>query len=329
MQEKWYKNIIGARTIKTGLATFLTALICLSLHMNPIFAILTAIVTIEPTAKASLKKGYRRLPATIIGVVFAVVFTYLFGDDSPFSYALTALFTIMACTKFNLQVGTTVATLTALAMIPGIHDEFIYNFFSRLLTAIIGLVTAGLVNFVILPPKYYDQLDTLINNTESDMYALYSDRVQQLLIGKFKSERSERALDKLIALNNRVDTLLNYQKDELRYHKHRDQEWIQVSRITSRTHTNRLFITHLSNIIFLPKNVNVVFNSEERLAILKISHSINQIFATGHFEREKSSASVLKRSVKGLDEFDENQIKSHIIYEILLIYRILDNRYAK
>ena len=161
------------------------------------------------------------------------------------------------------------------------------------------------------------------------MYSLYSNRMQQLLIGKFKSDASERALDKVISLNNRVDTLLSYQKDELGYHKHRDKEWIQVRRITSRSHTNRLFITHLSNIIYLPKNVQVVFNSEERLAILKISQSINNIFSTGHFEREKPSASVLKRSVKGLDEFDDNQIKSHIIYEILLIYRILDGRYAK
>ena len=45
-----------ARTIKTGLATFLTSLFCLMLDLTPIFAILTAIVTIEPTAKASLKR---------------------------------------------------------------------------------------------------------------------------------------------------------------------------------------------------------------------------------------------------------------------------------
>ena len=82
MNDNWYKKIIGARTIKTGLATFLTALFCLALNLNPIFAILTAIVTIEPTAKASLKKGYRRLPATIIGALFAVIFTFIFGDQS-------------------------------------------------------------------------------------------------------------------------------------------------------------------------------------------------------------------------------------------------------
>ena len=83
MNDKWYKNIIGARTLKTGLATFLTALFCMLLNLNPIFAILTAVVTIEPTAKASIKKGYKRLPATVIGALLAVIFTYLFGDQSP------------------------------------------------------------------------------------------------------------------------------------------------------------------------------------------------------------------------------------------------------
>ena len=34
MNDNWYKKIIGARTIKTGLATFLTALFCLALNLN-------------------------------------------------------------------------------------------------------------------------------------------------------------------------------------------------------------------------------------------------------------------------------------------------------
>ncbi|PNZ06186.1 aromatic acid exporter family protein, partial [Staphylococcus kloosii] len=70
------------------------------------------------------------------------------------------------------------------------------------------------------------------------------------------------------------------------------------------------------------------FDNNEKLAMLKIANNINQIIATGHFEREKESASILKNSVKNLDEFDVHQLKSHIIYEILLIYRILDDRYA-
>ena len=43
----------------------------------------------------------------------------------------------------------------------------------------------------------------------------------------------------------------------------------------------------------------------------------------------KKSIATLKSSVKQMDEFDQNQMKSTLIYEILLIYKILDSRYAK
>ncbi len=146
----------------------------MALDLTPIYAILTAVVTIEPTAKASLIKGYRRLPATVIGAGFAVLFTYLFGDQSPFTYALSATFTILFCTKLKLQVGTNVAVLTSLAMIPGIHDAYIFNFLSRTLTAIIGLVTSGLINFMVFPPKYYGQVEEKLSKTYALMYKLFT-----------------------------------------------------------------------------------------------------------------------------------------------------------
>ena len=188
------------------------------LHLTPIFAILTAIVTIEPTAKASIKKGYKRLPATVIGALFAVVFTYIFGDQSPLSYALAATFTILVCTKFNLQVGTTVAVLTSVAMIPGIHEAYYFNFFSRLLTALIGLVTAGLVNFIILPLNIINNLKTNYQCLRK-MYDLFYNRCQELLLGKFSSEKSNRQLSKLNIIAQKIETLTSYQRDELHYHK--------------------------------------------------------------------------------------------------------------
>ena len=65
------------------------------------------------------------------------------------------------------------------------------------------------------------------------------------------------------------------------------------------------------------------------MAIIKISNSIKNIPLDGVFKRESKSISTLKSSVKILEEFDKNQIKSHVIYEILLIYNLLDNRFVK
>ena len=63
--------------------------------------------------------------------------------------------------------------------------------------------------------------------------------------------------------------------------------------------------------------------------MINISNSINDIIQKGSFARQKKSIATLKSSVKQMDEFDQNQMKSTLIYEILLIYKILDSRYAK
>ena len=169
------------------------------LNLTPIFAILTAIVTIEPTAKASLKRV--STPACYSHrCTFSRSFTFIFGDQSPFSYALSATFTILLCTKLNLQVGTTVAVLTSVAMIPGIHEAYIFNFFSRLLTAVIGLLTAGFVNFIILPPKYFQQIEDNIAISETKTFELFSSRIHELLLAKYQSNTSNDKLSNLIGL---------------------------------------------------------------------------------------------------------------------------------
>lgn len=325
------KSVIGARTIKTGLATFLTALFCLWLNLNPIFAILSAVVTIEPTVKASITKGYKRLPATVMGAFIAVVCTYIFGDDSALAYGITATLTILFCIQFNLHVGITVATLTALAMIPDIHEDYVFNFVSRLITAFIGLGTAGLVNFIVLPPKYYTQIDALIDQTESQIYSLFTQRMKELLIGQYHSDKSDKAVEKLHINNARVEELLGFQRDELKYHKsnNRSDEWLRIRKLTNRAHENRLLITHLSNIIYLPEDDLILFNDAEKKAIIAITNKISQISIKGTFEPERKAVTTLKNSVKGLNEFDINQVKSHTIYEILLIYRILLLRFKK
>ncbi|MCM3796238.1 aromatic acid exporter family protein [Priestia megaterium] len=43
-------NFLGGRIIKTGIAVFLTALICQAIGWPYMLTVITAIVTIEPTA---------------------------------------------------------------------------------------------------------------------------------------------------------------------------------------------------------------------------------------------------------------------------------------
>ena len=51
------------------------------------------------------------------------------------------------------------------------------------------------------------------------MYELFYARCQELLLGKFSSEKSNKQLTKLNIIAQKIETLTSYQRDELHYHK--------------------------------------------------------------------------------------------------------------
>src|SRR5699024_4586284 len=104
----------GHRIIKTTLAVFLTAYNCLLLDWPAVFAVITAIVTMEPTVSASIKKGVVRFPASAISAFYAASFVALLGN-SPITYPLAASLPIITCFLLRLHTLLLVATVTAVA----------------------------------------------------------------------------------------------------------------------------------------------------------------------------------------------------------------------
>src|SRR5690625_4854387 len=129
----------GNRIVKTAVAVFLTAFICQAIGWPPVFAVITAIVTLEPTVSDSIKKGIIRFPASAIGSFYAVLFIALFGN-SPIAYTFAATLTILSCYRLNLHAGLLVATITSVAMIEVVHDHYLQSFLIRLGTTTVGIV---------------------------------------------------------------------------------------------------------------------------------------------------------------------------------------------
>src|SRR5699024_2584135 len=128
----------GHRIIKTTVSAFVTAFICVQLNWPPVFAVITAIVTLEPSIKDSIKKGLVRFPAPAIGSFYAVLFISLFGY-SPLTYTLAASLTILTCYHLRLNTGLLVAIITAVAMVEVVYDNY---WMSVLLS--LGTTTAGI-----------------------------------------------------------------------------------------------------------------------------------------------------------------------------------------
>src|SRR5690625_1942968 len=148
----------GNRIVKTAVAVFITALICQLIGWPPVFAVITAIVTLEPTVADSIKKGIVRFPASAIGSFYAVLFIAIFGN-SPITYTLAATLTIITCFRLKLHAGLLVATITAVAMIEVVYDNYLMSFFIRLGTTTVGIVVSTLVNMLIFPPNSIKEME--------------------------------------------------------------------------------------------------------------------------------------------------------------------------
>lgn len=321
MKIKWTKKLIGARTIKTGLATFLTAVICQFFNLPPIFAVITSIVSIEPTARASLKKAFIRFPASILGAFIAVMSTYFLGD-SALSYSIAATLTLFVCYKLKLYDGMLVASLTAVAMVPNIHQDFAFNFFSRLATTTIGLTTATVVNFFVLPPKYHTQIASLMDILESKLMAMLVRRSTEINANLADLSGTLPMMEQTNKLIAKIDTLLAYEKEELHFHKNLEIEY-ELTKLRHRLDVNRLIQLHINHMILIPNGTTFEMTIEEKKALNELMKAFESFGKDCTYHPDKSSLSLLKNSVKHLTEFDDNQMKSHYIYELLMINRLL------
>ncbi|WP_301107448.1 aromatic acid exporter family protein [Sporosarcina sp.] len=208
----------GSRIIKTGLAIFLTAVICEWFNWPPVFAVITAIVTIEPTVSDSIKKGIVRFPASAIGSAFAVFFIALFGN-SPITYTLAAVCTILVCYRLKLHAGLLVATLTAVAMVEVIHSNYLIAFFIRLGTTTTGLLVSTAVNMLVFPPNYSKAIAENIQRIGERAGGMLEQTFRTILYDSNANHGTEQAiLDQLTNEIRKTETLIYFQRDESKLH---------------------------------------------------------------------------------------------------------------
>lgn len=255
-------DFLGVRTIKTGVAIFFTALICQLLGLPPVFAVITAIVTLEPTVSDSIKKGLVRFPASAIGSAYAVLFIAIFGN-SPITYTLAAVFTILTCYKLKLHAGLLVATITAVAMIEVVYDNYFLSFLTRLGTTSIGLIVSIVINMFILPPNYIEEISDNINK----MYKNIGKAALSIITFDTDSTKNKNRL--LVNLDRQIlktEELIRFQKDEANFHPLVGS--IKQDFYVSRKQINRLKLMayHLTNL----KNLSldkVQLTTDEKLLI--------------------------------------------------------------
>lgn len=153
---------IGPRVWKTALAV--TAAIGISRMLGldlPVFAGVAAIICMQPTVAGSLRKGYERMQATIIGAVFSVIaliVIHQFPVLQPIRPVMIGL-TVLAVMMVAIRLGwidslvLAAATVVVIMVLPANENMFLYSA-SRTVITFIGIVVATLVNAMFVMPRY-------------------------------------------------------------------------------------------------------------------------------------------------------------------------------
>src|SRR5690625_5083513 len=156
--------------MKTGIAVALTILITAKLNLNmAVVAVITAVVTMQPSIMRSVSYIKEVALSTVIGVVFALVGAYTLGLQ-PVSIGITVILAIAVNIKLGWLKTVNITILTiAIIMLSGDEEIHLTYLFDRLSLIFIGISSAFLINALILPPNHqkilYDFIRKSIDQT--------------------------------------------------------------------------------------------------------------------------------------------------------------------
>ncbi|MGI8314034.1 FUSC family protein [Halobacillus mangrovi] len=321
-------KILGGRTLKTGISVFLTALICGFFNLPIIFAVITAIVTVEHTAADSIKKAFVRFPASAIGALLATSLYAILGKGA-LTFGLVAMITIAVCHKLRLDDGIIVATITAIAMIPDFQEHYIVSFFTRLGTTSIGIIISTLVNFFLLPPNYspmiYKDINSLYNHAAVLLERIISDIVAE---SKEKNRGIQRSYRQLTAHLERTYQLSQFQREEWKYHKHTKKEMSAFQFSQKKLGAFQQIAYHLGNLQYV-KTQSSDFTEKEKELLLTLTEDFVKVLqdpthgiSEDQFQRVEQLDDVFW---KWKEEHVEKQtgFRHHLPPQTILIYELL------
>jgi uncharacterized membrane protein YgaE (UPF0421/DUF939 family) len=182
---------IGARMLKTGLAVVLAIYISgLFGFSTPVIAAVAAIFTIQPSIYRSWQQVHDHVQSNVIGAAFALGAAYALGV-TPISVGLVCVAVIL----LNIRLKTTSAiglTLVTVVAVMDAHADGLRYALERFLMVLTGIVSAFLVNVLVLPPRPKQQFREQVHEACNMLSLLLRTAVSNELREKVFREEHER-----------------------------------------------------------------------------------------------------------------------------------------
>lgn len=223
VEGEYHVAYIGPRTIKTAIAVALTIWLGNIFGIeSTFFAVIAAIIAIQPTLSESLNKGYIRVLGTVIGAIVGIIFSF-FVHGNPIIIGLGIIVIIVICNKFHWQESIVLAGVVFISITLSTDKTIVYAV-ERTLSTILGIVIAVAINYLIYPPHYQNQVKSSMGKLVGQTSIALDYLLEAYKNNNFDRETFNQLEDDLYQKIEGAKNSLELYKKELGVKKVRDYE---------------------------------------------------------------------------------------------------------
>jgi hypothetical protein len=173
--------IVGARTIKTGIAVTISMFLCALLDIElAIFAGAATVLNLQPSVGLSLYNAKEQLIIHFTSISIATVLGFMIGSN-PLIMGLTSIIIIMVGNKLRWKSGSVGGIMAALFILGSPSSEFLQHAMTRSISITIGVAVALLVNMTIARPNYRKPLLTKLMELNTAIAGYFTEAMQSYL----------------------------------------------------------------------------------------------------------------------------------------------------
>lgn len=206
---------IGKRMLKTSLAVFLCIIISSFMNVNPFYACIAAVISMESTFTNSYRSGLNRMLGTILGALVGLVMSLL-NPENPFLAAIGVIIIIYVCNYFKWNKSIVIGCTVFFVIMTNLQGRqpVTYSIF-RALDTLFGIVVAIGVNRFVFPPRIWEKFNMEYNEVNYNINIL----CKGVLLNGDKVDTKP-----LKNMCRNLTSDLNLYKDEKGYFKKVDEE---------------------------------------------------------------------------------------------------------
>jgi len=143
---------LGMRNIKTAISVVLSIIVLRLLNMDPFFACIAAVVTMQTTVDVSFKAGVERMVGTLVGAGIGIIFASI-APNNIFLIALGIVIIIYLSNLIHQQNAASLACIVFLAIMILANETPLQHAYARIIETFIGIVIAVIINSFFFPYK--------------------------------------------------------------------------------------------------------------------------------------------------------------------------------